>query len=69
MLYHLLPYHGGSLMALSTYLICLIVGSITIFALRKQEFSIPTDLESTWKHLVAGWCIGITIVFVLYQLF
>ena len=45
-------------------MIYLIVGSATIFALRKQKFSLPAEPEKYWRYLVAGWCIGITTLFV-----
>ncbi|MDE0243453.1 MAG: hypothetical protein OYG31_01940 [Candidatus Kaiserbacteria bacterium] len=53
----------------ASYLIFLIVGSVTIFALRKQRFSFGAEPEKLWPYLVTGWCIGITIWFVWDWLF
>ena len=55
-------------MTLTTYLIYLIAGSTIIFVLRKTKFSIPTQLEQNWKFLAIGWCIGISIVYILERL-
>lgn len=51
-----------------SYLFYFIVGSVTIFALRKQKFNIDADLGKHWPFLVMGWCIGTTIWFVWHWL-
>ena len=53
---------------LGNYQVQLTVGSVTMYALRKQKFSIAAQPGQLWKRMIAGWCIGITVLHVWFWL-